>query len=146
MTGRLRITGLSAMPPWATIGLLGILLLGVLAMHGLASHYATGVGHSEVGATANILETSSPVGISQPDPCDCHAEQVVVAAGGHNTVTGLLTICVAVLVGIAVLLIAALVVTRRFAFQWPRLHQQVKPVRLGGPDPPTLYQLSLLRC
>jgi hypothetical protein len=143
MTERLRITGLFRMPRWATIGLLGVLLLGVLAMHGLASHYSTGDVHGEIGATASIPDLSSPGGMSPADTCEapaCHE-------GGDDSHSGLLTLCMAVLVGIAVVLILTVVVTRHSALsRWTSLRQPVKQVRLGGPDPPTLYQLSLLRC
>jgi hypothetical protein len=143
MTGGLQTTGRFGMPRWATIGLLGTLLLGVLAMHGLASHSVTGVGHGETGATASTSDMSSPDRVSETDPCEapaCHK-------GRHDASTGLLTLCMGVLVGIAVLLILVLVATRNSALaRWTRIHQRIRPTRIGGPDPPTLYQLSLLRC
>jgi Family of unknown function (DUF6153) len=143
MTGRLRVTGRFGMPRWATIGLLGILLIGVFAMHGLASHHVTDVGHGEIGATASIPDMSSPAGMSEADPC----EAAVCQKGDHEASTVLLTLCIAVLVGIAVLLVGALAATRRSAV--PRrtcIRHRIRPVPLGGPDPPNLHQLSLLRC
>jgi Family of unknown function (DUF6153) len=132
------------MPRWATIGLLGTLLLSVLAMHGLGSHYVIGAGHGEIGlAAASTPDMSSTDRVSQTDPCKapaCHK-------GRHDASTGLLILCTAVLVGIAVLLILALVATRHSALsRWTRIHQRIRTTGIGGPDPPTLYQLSLLRC
>lgn len=142
MTGRLRVTGRFGMPRWVSLGLLGLLLLGVLAMHGLVSHHVTDVGHGEIGATASIPDMSSPPE-SEADPC----EAAVCHKGDHEASTVLLTLCMAVLVGIAVLLIGAVAATRHSAV--PRrtcIRHRIRPVPLGGPDPPNLHQLSLLRC
>jgi hypothetical protein len=143
MTGRRRTTGYFSMPPWATLGLLGILLLGVLAMHGLASHHLAGVGHSEIGATTSTPDMSSPTGRSQADTC----KSTVCHKGDHDAPTGLMTVCMAVLVGIAILLIVALRATRHSALPGrTHIRLPVKPTLLGGPDPPNLHELSLLRC
>jgi hypothetical protein len=143
MTGRLRVTGRFGMPRWVSLGLLGLLLLGVLAMLGLASHHVTRVGHGEIGATASIPDMSSPAGMSEAEPC----EAAVCHKGDHETSTVLLTLCTAVLGGIAVLLIAAVAATRHSAVpRRTRISQPVGRLRLGGPDPPNLHQLSALRC
>jgi hypothetical protein len=86
MTGRLRVTGRFGMPRWVSLGLLGLLLLGVLAMHGLVSHHVTDVGHGEIGATASIPDMSSPPE-SEADPC----EAAVCHKGDHEASTVLLT-------------------------------------------------------
>jgi hypothetical protein len=151
MTRRQRIDGPFGTPRWATIGLLAILLLGVLAMHGLASHLVPGVGHGEMGAVIRSLEMPSAVGPSHEDMCEasvCPTERLAAAgAGGQSTGTGLLTLCIAVLVGVATLLILALVAARHSApHRWVRIHHPMMPIRCGGPDPPSLHELSLLRC
>jgi hypothetical protein len=151
MTKRQRIDGPLGTPRWATIGLLAIVLLGVLVMHGLASHLVPGVGHGEMGAAIGSLDTPSAVGTSHKDVCQasvCPTERLVDAgAGGHSTGTVLLTLCLAVLVGVAALLILALIAARHFALhRWIHIHQPMIPVRQGGPDPPSLHELSLLRC
>jgi Family of unknown function (DUF6153) len=151
MTSRPRLDGPFGTPRWATIGLLATLLLGVLAMHGLASHLVPGVGHGEMGAVIGTSETASAVGTSHEDICEasvCPTERLAAASGGgQSTGTGLLTLCIAVLVGVAALLIVALVAARHSVLhQWVRTHQPMMPVRCGGPDPPNLHELSLLRC
>jgi Family of unknown function (DUF6153) len=118
-----------------------ILLLGVLGMHGLASPLVLGVGHSEMGAATGTLDLPSDVGTSHEDICEasvCPTGRVVDAGvGGHSTGTGLLTLCMAVLVGVAALLVLALVATRHSVLdRWVRTHQPMMPLRCGGPDPP----------
>jgi hypothetical protein len=150
MTIRQRTDGLFRTPGYATIGVFAILLLGVLGMHGLASHVVPGVGHGEMDAAIGTLDVPAAIGTSH-DVCQasvCPTARLVDASdGGRSPGTGLLTLCVAVLVGASGLLILALVAARLFVpHRWIRIRQSIMPVWCGGPDPPSLHELSLLRC
>jgi hypothetical protein len=136
MTRTQRIAGVLGTSRVATTCLVTIVLFGVLG---------------DVGAAAGGGESSIAAGMSLADECDiliCPTDHTVIAvAGGNGHGKSMLGLCLAVLVGMAVVLMVALAATREFdLYERSHPHRLIGPGPGAGPGPPGLYRLSLLRC
>ena len=132
---------------WGRAAVLTMLLLGILGMHVLAAHCSPSGGHG----------TEMAVVSAGPLPAD-HAEPTVMreaGGGGHSRQSpdhgtgdlGMAGICMVALVGLALALAMALV--RRSRTLWrvpPRVWLRTPRPRSRLARPPTLAELSLLRC
>lgn len=131
---------------WGMAGLLLVLLLGIIGMHGVGPH---GVGaHPAVavvndGATERGHMTAGTTEASNGAVFDADGTPTT----GDHRPTGLLELCMAALVGFAVLLLIGLTAGR-----WPGLRLRIQHLRIAAQgaarssDPPDLTRLSLLRC
>lgn len=131
--------------------LLATTLVGVFAMHGLTGHGTTLPSvHSAAQPTA-LSTLHAAVAVERleaghvPDPGGTHAEPAAV--GDHHG-SGLLGLCLAVLVALAALAMDRLFTTRRttLAALLPAGRQQRVWSRARGPAPPDLVALGVQRC
>jgi hypothetical protein len=146
------LSGLRVSPvSWLRAALLTLMLLGILGMHGLAAHSLPTTSHAGETSVVSMgslqMERGGPtvmgergsaagehrVGSSDPGRGEDHLDMV--------------GICVAVLVGLALAL--AIAYGRRYRVWWrvsPRARMDEPRLRSRIPRPPTLAELSLLRC
>ncbi len=139
-------------PTWRSAWLLGALLLGIIGMHGLSPHGAVGAGHDlhlVTAATATHPGAPPPMTAMAAATIDRASPRTSVASGpiSDGMGGGMEEVCVAVLIGFAVLLLVARGVGGRADSLLP-----APPCRRGPPPlhrilrPPSLEQLSLMRC
>jgi hypothetical protein len=135
-------------PGWGLAGLLFLLVLGIIGMHGVGPHGVGAGGHVVpalvTASTAVVAEHGDhPVTAGAFAVADSDGPLKAVPGNGEHG-PGLLELCMAVLLGFAVLLLIALAVGGRPA--------HIPPIRIGmrsrahRPVPPSLTGLSLLRC
>lgn len=164
-----RDTDTTAPRGWITVGLFVVLVLGVLGMHGLAAHGVPGAGHhggaqaaalphAEPQAPPTALASATHADDTTTAGCQCDAGPTTTAlssavrvdgagesTGGHGA--GLLELCLAVLTGIVLVLLLTAAIVRAPLGRLRRASTQaVRVLRARAPDPPSLHQLSLLRC
>jgi len=137
---------------WVRAAVLTMLLFGIVSMHGLAAHgWPSGSQRTEMPVVS-----AGPALADQAQPTMMDDEPATGAAGhgaqssdqgdGDHHV-GMVGACIVALVGLALALAVALV--RKYRTLWrvpPRLRLKTSRPRSRPPRPPTLAELSLLRC
>lgn len=138
-------------PFWCLAGLLGALVIGIIAMHGLTSHSRTPSHHAVLATTAASPTEVAVHGGEPGAPVDTPHRAAVAAAQVHNEgddeSSGFQTLCLAVLVVAGIWLARRAAAIVRVGWLAPRLSAValVRPVTCGRP-PPSLAHLSILRC
>lgn len=128
------------------VGVLVAVLLSMLGMHGLAPH--AGVVHEPMQAVVAVsLHPHAEMGDHAAAPFGA-LDNVAPApsTGGHHD---MLHLCLAILLGLSLLMMTAWLARRRVAFadQAPVLGLGVRVLERGrAKDPPALSRLGLLRC
>jgi Family of unknown function (DUF6153) len=142
--GSSRRNGSSPRP--ISVALFALVLLGVLGMHGLTSHGVMNGEHVELGAITGGMDMSQ-ISDAECDTSACSRQESFAARGDDGAEMGFVTLCLAILSGVAIGLILGLLALRRAA---PELRARTVEVlargHTSGPDPPSLHELSLLRC
>lgn len=129
------------------VGLLFVLLLGIVGMHGVGPHGLDSGEHHQL----------LPVVVSDVASDDgSHATMAAVVAVAHEPVDvvgtaddigrGMVVLCLAALFALSIFLQRALAAARRPTSRPPMRSACVRVGNARGPDPPSLAQLSLLRC
>jgi hypothetical protein len=147
---------------WWPAAVLGAVLLGIAAMHGLAPHGAFGheAGHEPVVRVAAVHADVAPPTHGAHASGSAVWQSATVAgldAGlpGEGSVgqstpvgTGALQACVVVLLVVGAVLLARSRRSTRPALLVPRppSRASMASYRLRDPDPPSLAQLAVLRC
>jgi site-specific recombinase XerC len=147
---------------WWPAAVLGAVLLGLAAMHGLAPHgaFAHGSGHEPAAHAAARVQTDvapSAHGAHASGPFATASEIVADLGAGRPAEgfteepapvgAGALQACVAVLLVVGAVLLARRRRTTGPALLLPRsLNRTVASYRHRHPDPPSLAQLAVLRC
>lgn len=131
--------------------LLAATLVGVFAMHGLSGHgTALPPAHSDAHATPHSATHSAAAveGLEPGHVLDSDGTHAQTAPAGDHHGAGLLGLCLAVLVALAVLALDRLFATRRttLAALLPAVRPQRVWSRARGPAPPDLVALGVQRC
>lgn len=132
--------------------LLMLVVLGVLGMHGLAAHSLSAASHTAqtpptVAMGSLDMEPSGPTALNERILAAGQHQVGSPGPGGGDDHMAMVGICVAVLTGLALALAMAL--GRSYRVCWrvsPRAWRREPPLRSRIPRPPTLAELSLLRC
>ena len=145
---------------WPRAGILTVVLLGILGMHGLAAHCppsgddlgevsTVSMGsHGPDQADVLMLGSVAPVATDQVAAPSEHQPERAPAEGssGLNGM-GLVGACIVALVGLGLVLAIARARGHRAWWASPISTRQILTrVRSRLPRPPTLAELSLLRC
>lgn len=133
---------------WVLAGLLFVLLLGIVGMHGLGPHGASSVGHHGAGLVADG-DGGAEVGGNDPMMAavvavDHQSTEVSGSADEHSS--AIVELCLAVLLCLATLLALLGAAGRRQTSVLPAHPHQTWAGRGRAPVPRSLSQLSLLRC
>ena len=136
---------------WVRAAVLTMLLFGIVSMHGLAAHGWRSGSHSTemavVSAGPLLADQAEPTMMDEPATGEAghSAQSPDQGSGDHHL--GMVGACIVALVGLALALSMALV--RQYRTLWsipPRVWLRTRPPRSRLPRPPTLAELSLLRC
>ena len=133
---------------WVLAGLLFVLLVGIVGMHGLGPHGASSIGHHEAGLQAGG-DGGAEVGGIDPTMAvvvavDHQSTEVSGAADEHGS--AIVELCLAVLLGLATFFLLLGATGRRRTSVLPAHPHQTWAGRGRAPVPRSLAQLSLLRC
>jgi len=133
---------------WNRMGLVVVVLLGVLAMHGLGPHGTATSGSGLAAAGHGIAMATSDLP-AMPDETEAGANHGVQAGPPGDASSGhsLVELCLAVLLGLGIALLALAARGRR-SRAWAAVPGLLgrRLAHFRSPDPPSLSQLSLLRC
>jgi MYXO-CTERM domain-containing protein len=136
---------------WALRGLLLVLLLGIFGMHALSPHGSEASAHSATQSGPPLAGHGAAAGDMPPDgsgkPAQLEMVPVTVSSEGSDPGGSTTELCLAVLLGLGLAALLALAASRRSvrlrirpAVWLPLSRSQFLP------RPPTLSELSLLRC
>jgi hypothetical protein len=131
---------------WHGLAVTAVVVLGVLAMHGLGTHGLTG-SHTPVHAPAEATTTGSQHAMAAASSVGVRVGDVLAAPSQQGAADGMTELCMAILgLGLALLLLlrARRAAVRRSlpAARWPVVRIPAGRDR----DPPTLALLSIRRC
>ncbi len=125
------------------------IVLGILGMHALNLH-----GSTTMEATPDMAGMSGPVeALATSIAVDHHSQSVVAAPnrGGHGA-GDMMMLCLAMLVGSGIALLAVLVLRRGRRSSWHSTRSQLtvaapRPVpSRAGTGPPAAWAFSVIRC
>jgi uncharacterized membrane protein YidH (DUF202 family) len=137
---------------WMRAAVLTMLVFGIVGTHGLAAHCSPSGSHSTemavVAASPLLADQAERTGMGEPVTGGAgHRGQSPPDEGTDGHHLGMVGICIVALAGLALALSIALVRRNRTLWRIPRrVWLRTPRPRSRLPRPPTLAELSLLRC
>ena len=136
---------------WGRAAVLTMVLFGILGMHGLAAHCCPSGSHGTemtvVSAGPLRADKAEPTVMREPAASEAGHRALSSDQGADDHGLGMIGICIVALAGLALTLSIALV--RKHRTLWrisPRVWLRTPRPRSRLQRPPTLAELSLLRC